>query len=185
MKITKTDIPDVLLIEPQVYEDERGYVMETYRTLTFAQSGIPYSFVQDNQSSSKQGTLRGLHYQIRQAQGKVVRAISGEIFDVAVDLRQFSPTFGKWVGVFLTAQNKLQLWVPPGFAHGFYALSDRTEVFYKATDYYAPEWERTLLWDDKEVGIDWPLIEGLNPIISEKDIHGKPLREADVFNQEL
>ncbi|MBU1662484.1 MAG: dTDP-4-dehydrorhamnose 3,5-epimerase, partial [Chloroflexi bacterium] len=142
MNFTPTTIPDVILINPQVFGDERGFFLETYQSREFAAAGIPESFVQDNHSGSQQGTLRGLHYQIRHTQGKLVRVVAGEIFDAVVDIRHSSPTFGQWVGEHLSAENKIQLWVPPGFAHGFYVLSDWAEVLYKATDFYAPEWER-------------------------------------------
>jgi dTDP-4-dehydrorhamnose 3,5-epimerase len=181
MIFTPASIPDVLLIDPKVFGDERGFFMETYRASTFAEAGIPAAFVQDNHSRSKQGTLRGLHYQIRQPQGKLLRVILGEIFDVAVDLRCASPTFGKWVGVRLSAENKRLIWVPPGFAHGFYVLSEWAELMYKATDYYAPEWERTLLWNDRQVGIEWPLLEGVELILSPKDRQGMLFRDAETY----
>jgi dTDP-4-dehydrorhamnose 3,5-epimerase len=175
-------LPGLLIIEPKVFGDERGFFMETYQARRFSDAGIDLNFIQDNHSGSGKGTLRGLHYQIQQAQGKLVRAVVGEIFDVAVDLRRSSPTFGKWEGFQLSADHKQQLWIPPGFAHGFYVLSDWAEVIYKATDYYAPEWERTLLWNDPELGIDWPLEGGDGqPIISPKDAAGKRLREAEVY----
>ena len=181
MKFTPTPIPDVILIEPIVYGDQRGFFMETYQAKRFAEHGIPTEFVQDNHSGSGQGTLRGLHYQIRSTQGKLVRVVAGEIFDVAVDLRRSSPTFSKWVGTKLSAENRHQLWVPKGFAHGFYVLSEWAEVLYKATDYYAPEWERAILWNDPKIGIDWPLLDGREPILSEKDQQGKRFKEADLF----
>lgn len=155
--------------------------METYREIEFSAAGIPGNFVQDNHSGSVQGTLRGLHYQIKQSQGKLVQVVSGEVFDVAVDLRKSSPTFGKWAGELLSAGNKHQLWIPPGFAHGFYVLSDWANVIYKVTDYYAPEWDRTLLWNDPEIGIDWPLIGGEEVNISTKDANGLRLRDAETF----
>jgi dTDP-4-dehydrorhamnose 3,5-epimerase len=155
--------------------------METYHERKFSEAGINASFVQDNHSRSRQGILRGLHYQIRQVQGKLVRVIVGEVYDVAVDIRRNSHTFGRWVGISLSAQNKRQLWIPPGFAHGFYVISEWAEVVYKATDFYAPEWERTLLWNDPALGITWPLIEGQPPILSSKDAQGKPLRDSDLF----
>jgi dTDP-4-dehydrorhamnose 3,5-epimerase len=181
MEITPTEIPDVLLLQPKVYGDERGFFLETYQAERFARVGIPAAFVQDNHSGSGQGVLRGLHYQIRQPQGKLVRAIAGEIYDVAVDLRRSAPTFGKWVGVHLDAKNKQQLWVPPGFAHGFLVLSDWAEVLYKTTDYYAPQWERILLWNDPTLRIEWPLAEGGVPQLSPKDAAGKLLAEAELF----
>lgn len=182
MKFTPTAISDVILIEPDVFGDERGFFIETYHAERFATEGIPALFVQDNHSRSRAGILRGLHYQIHQPQGKLVRVVSGEIFDVAVDLRSISPTFGKWVGHFLSAENKLQLWIPPGFAHGFYVLSGWADVVYKVTDFYARQWERTLLWNDPDLGITWPLPNGELPILSAKDSEGKRLTEAEVFD---
>ncbi len=182
MKFTPTSIPDVVLIEPQVYGDSRGFFMETYQERKFASGGLRAAFVQDNHSGSQQGTLRGLHYQIRQAQGKLLRVVAGEIFDVAVDIRRSSATFCRWVGIHLSAQNRYQLWVPPGFAHGFYVLSDWAELLYKATDYYAPEWERTIAWDDDRIGIDWPLIDGQPPLLSAKDRGGTALQEAELYD---
>ena len=155
--------------------------METYRTDLFAKAGIVADFVQDNHSGSQQGTLRGLHYQIRHSQGKLLRVVAGEIFDVAVDIRRSSPTFGQWVGKIISAKNKRQLWVPPGFAHGFYVLSEWAELTYKTTDFYAPEWERTLLWNDPAIGINWPILPGLEPILSAKDQQGTLLADADLF----
>ena len=181
MKFVPTAIPDVILIKPKVFVDERGFFMETYQAERFAEAGIPNDFVQDNHSGSGRGILRGLHYQARQPQGKLVRVIAGEIFDVAVDLRRSSPTFGQWAGHYLLAENKHQLWIPPGFAHGFYVLSEWAEVLYKATDFYAPQWERTLAWDDPEIDIEWPLIDGGEPILSEKDRQRKGLKEAELF----
>ena len=177
----QTAIPEVLLFEPKVFGDERGFFMETFRSDLFAGTGITGEFVQDNHSGSQQGTLRGLHYQIRHAQGKLVRTVAGEIFDVAVDLRRSSATFGHWVGALLSAKNKKQIWIPPGFAHGFYVLSEWAEVVYKTTDYYAPEWERCLLWNDPALGIAWPLLPGHMAVLSEKDTHGKLLSEAELF----
>lgn len=181
MDFIPTSIPDVILIHPVVFSDERGFFMETYRQAEYSEAGIQANFVQDNHSGSVKGTLRGLHYQIKQAQGKLVQVVSGEIFDVAVDLRKSSPSYGNWVGEILSSENKRQLWIPPGFAHGFYVLSDWANVLYKVTDYYAPEWDRTLLWNDPEIGIDWPLIEGMEIYISEKDSHGKTLKIAETF----
>lgn len=181
MKFIPTSIPDVLLIEPQIFGDQRGFFMETYQEQRFAEAGIRVKFVQDNHSGTRQGSLRGLHYQIFQAQGKLVRVIVGEIFDVAVDLRKSSPTFGKWVGVNLSAQNRLQLYIPPGFAHGFYVLSDWAEVLYKASDFYAPRWERTLIWNDPTIDIQWPLLDGEPPLLSEKDAQGATLDIAEVY----
>lgn len=182
MKSTPTEIPDVQVVECTLYSDERGFFMEAFNSRRFAAIGIAFNFVQDNHSGSHQGTLRGLHYQIHQPQGKIVRAVVGEIFDVAVDLRRSSPTFGRWVGIDLSASNKRQVWIPPGFAHGYYVISDWAEIVYKVTDYYAAEWERTLIWNDPQVGIQWPIIEGIPVNISDKDIQGKPLHEADLFN---
>lgn len=182
MKFIRTSIPDVFLIEPQIICDERGFFLETYRTQEFASNGITDHFVQDNHSGSRQGILRGLHYQIRQSQGKLVRVISGKIFDVAVDLRRNSPSFAQWTGFTLSAENKYQVWIPIGFAHGFYVLSDWAEVVYRTTDYYNPKWERTLLWNDVDLGIEWPLLTDHPPILSEKDAHGSPLKQADLFD---
>jgi dTDP-4-dehydrorhamnose 3,5-epimerase len=182
MQFIPTTLPDVILIEPQVFGDERGFFMETYQAKEFAEAGLPTSFVQDNHSRSRQGTLRGLHYQIHQAQGKLLRVILGEVFDVAVDIRRASPTFGQWVGTILSAHNKRQLWVPPGFAHGFYVTSEWADLLYKTTDFYAPEWERAILWDDPDLGIAWPLNEGQTPILSARDAQGSLLREAETFD---
>lgn len=182
MQIKSSDIPDVKIIEPRIFSDERGFFLETYHAQRYAEAGIPDKFVQDNHSGSRQGTLRGLHYQIRCAQGKLIQVVVGEIFDVVVDLRRSSPTFGRWLGTLLTAQNKLQLWIPQGFAHGFYVISEWAEVTYKTTDYYAPEWERTLLWNDPDLKIDWQIPANTQPIVSAKDQQGKPFREAEVFD---
>lgn len=180
MKIITTSIPDVLIFEPAVHGDERGYFMETFRESVFSERGIDLKFVQDNQSSSVQGTLRGLHYQLQYPQGKLARIISGEVFDVAVDLRKSSPTFGKSVSVILSAQNKKQLWIPPGFAHGFYVLSESAELLYKCTDYYHPEDDHSLQWNDPSLEIDWPMSGG-EPLLSQKDRNGKPLVDAPVY----
>lgn len=185
MKFLPTQIPDVIIIEPKVFADERGFFLESYQKMRFAQEGITADFVQDNHSKSRQGTLRGLHYQMRQPQGKLVRVIAGEIFDVAVDIRRNSPTFGKWVGDYLSAENKRMIWVPAGFAHGFYVTSPEAEVIYKATDYYAPQWERTLAWNDPAIGIDWHLTGNLPPILSAKDAAGSLLAEAEVYEDAL
>ncbi len=182
MKFIPTQIPDVLIVEPRVFGDPRGFFMETYRADLFTGQGVSVRFVQDNHSGSRGGTLRGLHYQIRQPQGKLLRCASGEIFDVAVDIRRSSPTFGQWVGVHLSAENRRMLWVPEGFAHGFYVLSDWAELLYKATDYYAPEWERTIGWDDPQIGIEWPLLPDRDLILSEKDKSGSLLQHADLFD---
>ena len=183
MKVIETAIPDVRIIEPRVFGDARGFFMETWSRRDFASVCIDADFVQDNHSRSVQGTLRGLHYQIQQPQGKLVRVTAGEVFDVAVDLRRASPTFGRGVGVMLSAENHRQLWVPPGFAHGFYVVSEVAEFQYKCTDYYAPEHERCIRWDDPELGIEWPLIEsGAEPLLSEKDRAGVRLADAEVYS---
>jgi dTDP-4-dehydrorhamnose 3,5-epimerase len=180
MKVVKTDIPDVLLIEPQVFGDERGFFYESYNEKAFLEKlGISSHFVQDNHSRSVKNVLRGLHYQINQPQGKLVRVVVGSVFDVAVDLRKSSTTFGKWVGFYLTAENKHQLWIPPGFAHGFVVLSEYAEFLYKTTDYYAPQYERTLLWNDPDLAISWPIED--EPIVSAKDKVGKLLSAAEVY----
>lgn len=185
MQFNPMPIADILLIIPDVYGDERGFFMEVYQSKKFAAAGIFASFVQDNHSRSKQGVLRGLHYQIQQVQGKLVRVTAGEIYDVAVDLRRSSSTFGRWVGVHLSAVNKHQVWIPPGFAHGFFVLSDWAEVVYKTTDFYAPEFERTLLWNDPDIGVKWPFVNGQLPVLSSKDQNGKPLKlllENEIFS---
>jgi len=181
IEVTPTEIPDVLLIKPKVFTDNRGFFSETYEARKFAEIGIREPFVQDNHSGSRQGTLRGLHYQVGQPQGKLVRAVSGEIYDVAVDLRRSSPTFGRWVGVSLSAESRLQVWVPKGFAHGYYVVSNWAEVLYKTTDFYAPENERTLLWNDESVGVRWPLSAG-SPVLSAKDAGGLSLDRADLMD---
>ncbi len=181
MEFIKTEIPDVLLLKPKVFGDERGFVMETFRANQFAQECSDIQFVQENHSGSKKGILRGLHYQIQHPQGKLLRVVVGEIYDVAVDIRRSSPTFGKWVGVHLSAQNRFQLWVPPCFAHGFLVLSEWAEVLYKVTDYYAPEYERSLAWNDPQIGIEWPLDDGQLPVLSEKDRAGVPLQFAESY----
>jgi dTDP-4-dehydrorhamnose 3,5-epimerase len=182
MRFLPASLPDVRLIEFDRHGDERGYLAETYRADDFAAAGITTPFVQDNHASSRRGALRGLHYQIRQPQGKLVRVVSGAIYDAAVDLRRSSPSFGRWVGFELSAGDGRMVWVPPGFAHGLYALADGTEVIYKLTDYYAPEWERTLLWNDPQLAIAWPLEAGGAPLVSPKDARGLPLESADVFD---
>jgi len=181
MKITPTNIPDVLIIEPKVFGDDRGFFFESFNKKTFEEAtGITTEFVQDNHSKSMRGVLRGLHYQIQQSQGKLVRVASGEVFDVAVDLRKSSPTFGQWEGVLLSAENKRQLWVPPGFAHGFIVLSEDAEFLYKTTDYYAPEYERCIRWNDTDLAIDWQFSD--EPLVSEKDAHGLSFKDAEVFD---
>ena len=180
MNITPTEIPDVLLIQPRVFEDARGFFFESFNERTLQEkANLNVNWVQDNHSRSCKNVLRGLHYQVQQPQGKLVRVISGEIFDVAVDIRQSSPHFGQWVSAHLTAQNKHQLWVPPGFAHGFLVLSEVAEVLYKTTDYYAPQHERSLLWNDPAIDILWPL--DAEPTLSAKDQAGKLLKDAELF----
>lgn len=180
MEICQTRIPDVLLMIPKVFEDARGFFMETYRYSELEKLGVP-AFVQGNHSGSVRGTLRGLHYQVRQSQGKLVRTVAGEVFDVAVDIRPGSPTFGQWTGVQLSAKNRHMLWIPAGFAHGFVTVSDWAEIVYQATDYYAPQWERTLLWNDPDIGVEWPLSEfNIEPLLSGKDAQGKRLAELDL-----
>jgi len=180
MQVVRTEIPEVLLLEPQVFGDERGFFFEAYNRRAFREAtGVDVDFVQDNHSRSGRNVLRGLHYQIRQAQGKLVRVIAGEIWDVAVDLRRSSPTFGKWTGFSLSAESKRTAWIPAGFAHGFVVVSESADVLYKATDYYAPAHERTLLWSDPALGIPWPL-KG-EPVVAAKDRAGKLLEQADLF----
>jgi len=181
MKFTPLAISDVVLIEPKVFGDHRGFFMETWRQDVFAEAGIDMPFVQDNHSASGQGILRGLHYQIRQPQGKLVRVTAGEVFDVAVDIRRGSSTFGQWVGEVLSAENRRMLWVPPGFAHGFYVMSDFAEFCYKCTGFYAPEHERAIRWDDPDIGIDWPLGSRGAPVLSDKDGAAPFLKDAEVF----
>ena len=180
MEFEPLAIPDVVLVRPKVFGDARGFFFEIWEARKFARAGITAQFVQDNYSRSVKNTLRGLHYQIKQPQGKLVRVTQGEVFDVAVDLRKSSPTFGRHVSVILSADNKQQLWIPPGFAHGFYVLSETAEFFYKCTDYYAPEHERTLSWDDPRLAIPWPL-QGVEPILSPKDRQGRALADADYY----
>jgi len=179
MKVTQTGLSEVLLLEPRVFGDARGFFFESWNELEFERAGIHARFVQDNHSRSGRGVLRGLHYQIRQPQGKLIRVVSGEIFDVAVDIRRSSPTFGRGEGVRLNAESQKMLWIPVGFAHGFCVLSEFAEVLYKATDYYAPEHERCILWNDPELRIDWPLPG--TPALSAKDAAGTRLRDAEVF----
>jgi dTDP-4-dehydrorhamnose 3,5-epimerase len=181
MNVVKTAIPEVLILEPRVIGDSRGFFFESYNQRTFQEAtGWASAFVQDNHSKSVKGVLRGLHYQIRQPQGKLVRVVAGEVFEVAVDIRRVSPTLGKWAGVRLSAHNRRQMWVPPGFAHGFLVLSDCAEVLYKATDFYAPEHERCIRWNDPDLAIDWPL-QG-DPILSAKDEKGAALADAELFS---
>ena len=180
MKILPAKIPDVLIIEPQVFQDDRGFFFESYNHKAFSEkTGITANFVQDNHSFSKQNVLRGLHYQISQPQGKLVRAIAGTILDIAVDIRKTSPSFGEWVSCILSADNKRQLWIPVGFAHGFVVLSETAEVLYKTTDYYAPQHERCILWNDPDLAIDWSVTNP--PIVSAKDRVGQPFKSAEVF----
>jgi dTDP-4-dehydrorhamnose 3,5-epimerase len=180
MHVIETAIPDLLIIEPKVFGDERGFFFESFNQKVWReQTGLDSVFVQDNHSRSEKNVLRGLHYQIRRPQGKLVRVIAGEVFDVAVDIRKASPTFGKWVGVTLSAGNKRQLWVPAGFAHGFLVVSDAAEFLYKTTDYYAPEYERCIIWNDPDLAIAWPL-QGA-PILARKDTEGNGFRSAECF----
>ncbi len=180
MNVIETGIPGLLVLEPKVFGDARGFFMESFNARTFAEvTGVKADFVQDNHSRSGRGVLRGLHYQVQQPQGKLVRVAQGRVFDVAVDLRRSSPTFGRWYGVELSGENHRQFWVPVGFAHGFYVLSDSADFLYKTTDYYAPQHERSLAWNDPTVGVQWPL-DG-EPLLSAKDLAGKPLGQCEVF----
>lgn len=180
MKAIPTAIPEVLIFEPQVFGDDRGFFFESFNARTFRElTGVACDFVQDNHSKSARNVLRGLHYQIEQTQGKLVRVVSGAVFDVAVDMRRSSPTFGQWVGVELSAENKRQLWIPPGFAHGFLVTSDSAEFLYKTTDYWAPQHERSLLWNDPALRIEWPL--QVQPVLSGKDAQAKRLADAETF----
>ncbi|MFH1153574.1 MAG: dTDP-4-dehydrorhamnose 3,5-epimerase [Pseudomonadota bacterium] len=179
-------IPDIILIEPRVFGDDRGFFMETWRKDDFKKHVTQLSFVQENHSRSRQGVLRGLHYQIVKPQGKLIRIVAGEVFDVAVDLRRSSPTFKQWTGITLSADNKKSLWIPPGFAHGFLVISKEAELIYKCTDYYAPEHERCINWNDPAIGINWPVcLAGIHPILSDKDAAGRPLETAEVYEQEI
>ena len=180
MRFTPTAIPDVIVLEPVVHGDERGFFMETWRKNEFAEVGIGADFVQENHSKSAHGILRGLHYQIPNPQGKLVRVISGEVFDVVVDLRRQSPAFGKWVGEIISSENRKQLWVPPGFAHGFLVISETAELVYKCTDYYSPEHERCIAWDDPDLCIDWPGLKQA-PVLSEKDASGMSFDKAEYY----
>ena len=179
MNIIQTDIPDVLIVEPKVFTDARGFFYESFNSKAMQAAGMTGDFVQDNHSRSARNVLRGLHYQIRQPQGKLVRVVAGEIFDVAVDIRRRSPTFGKWVGMKLSAENKHMAWIPPGFAHGFLVLSEFAEVLYKTTDYWAPQFERTIVWNDRDLAIAWPAAE--EPQLSAKDKAGAVFHEAELF----
>ncbi|WP_444919145.1 dTDP-4-dehydrorhamnose 3,5-epimerase [Microbulbifer sp. JMSA003] len=178
MNIVGTEIPDVKIIEPKVFGDERGFFFESFREDIFNRECGERVFVQDNHSKSSQGILRGLHYQTEQPQGKLVRVVRGEVFDVAVDLRKSSSTFGKWVGVFLSAENRRQLWVPEGFAHGFYVTSETAEFVYKCTNYYAPQYEKSIIWNDPDLNINWPLVSGHTPQLSQKDSEGRFFQDA-------
>jgi dTDP-4-dehydrorhamnose 3,5-epimerase len=180
LQLIPTELKDVLILEPKVFGDERGFFLEAYNEATFKALGLPTHFMQDNHSGSRKGVLRGLHYQLKQPQGKLVRALRGEIFDAAVDLRRDSPQFGRWFGLVLSAENKRQLWIPPGYAHGFLVLSEFAEVSYKATELYAPAYERSVLWNDPAIGIEWPL-EG-EPTLSEKDRAGALLADAETYS---
>lgn len=181
MNVIQTSLSGLLLIEPRVFSDERGFFFESFNASAFREAtGLALDFVQDNHSHSRHGVLRGLHYQIEQPQGKLVRAVTGEVFDAVVDLRRGSPTFGKWEGVVLSAQNKRMLWVPPGFAHGYLVLSEFADFLYKTTDYYAPQHERCVLWNDPAIGVQWPL-DGRQPTLSAKDLLGVPLADAQVY----
>ncbi|MBN1607894.1 MAG: dTDP-4-dehydrorhamnose 3,5-epimerase [Polyangiaceae bacterium] len=180
MQFRPTEIPDVVVIEPRVFHDARGFFMETWRAERLAAAGIDVRLVQENHSSSAAGVLRGLHYQIQHAQGKLVRVVRGRVFDVAVDLRRSSPTFGRWVGVWLSEENRLEVWIPPGFAHGFYAAT-LAEVVYHCSDYYACEHERSVRWNDPCVAVQWPLSAGEAPVLSEKDAAAPLLEHADLF----
>ncbi len=178
--VTPTAIPDLLILEPKVFGDSRGFFFESFNAKNFAQAtGLNVNFVQDNHSRSSKGVLRGLHYQVQQTQGKLVHVTQGAVFDVAVDIRKSSPTFGKWVGCELSDSNHRQLWIPPGFAHGFMVLSESADFLYKTTDYYAPAHERCIAWDDSSIGIKWPV--GITPLLSAKDQQGLALAEAEVF----
>jgi len=179
MNIKQTSLPGVLLLEPRVFSDGRGFFFESYNAAELSKGGLNYEFVQDNHSRSNLNVLRGLHYQIRQTQGKLVRVVSGSVFDVAVDLRRNSPNFGKWFGAHLNEENRQMLWIPPGFAHGFVVTSESADFLYKTTAYYAPEHERTIRWDDPDIGIEWPL--NGSPTVSAKDQDGVRFRDAEVF----
>ena len=181
MNFIPSNIPDVILVEPKVFGDHRGFFMETWQRKNFAENGIDYDFVQDNHSKSSHGILRGLHYQMEQTQGKLVRVVEGAVFDVAVDMRASSPTFGQWVGYEISAENHRMLWVPPGFAHGFYVKSETAEFVCKCTDYYAPEHEQSLLWNDPALAIDWQLVDGKMPILSDKDAAAPTFADAKKF----
>lgn len=181
MEFVRTDIPEVILIRPKVFGDARGYFLETWQQIRFAEAGIEAEFVQDNHSHSARGVLRGLHYQIQHPQGKLVRVVTGSVFDVAVDVRRGSPTFGRWVGYELSDQNHHMLWVPPGFAHGYLVLSEAADFLYRCTDFYAPASERAIRWDDPDLGVGWPLPGGAAPVLSAKDSAAPRFRDAEYF----
>ena len=182
MKFSPTALSEVMIIEPTVFNDDRGYFFEIRQQQKFSEAGITLPFVQDNMSRSKRGVIRGLHYQVQQPQGKLVRVVAGKVFDVAVDIRRNSPTFGKWISAILSAENNHQIWVPPGFAHGFYVLSDFADVIYCCTDFYAPQYERTIIWNDPELAINWPLIDNEVPILSPKDAQGLLIKNSECYN---
>ena len=181
MKFLPTSLPDVIVVEPRVRTDERGFFLEAWQARKFADGGIDASFVQDNHSASRQWVLRGLHYQVAHPQGKLVRVTQGEVFDVAVDMRKSSPTFGRYVGEYLSAENRRMMWVPPGFAHGFLVMSERVEFMYKCTDYYSPQDERSLLWNDPDVWVAWPLPHGVEPIVSQRDRNAASFADAEYY----
>jgi dTDP-4-dehydrorhamnose 3,5-epimerase len=181
MQFTRTAIADVVVIDPVIHEDARGFLMETWQERRYRDAGIDARFVQDVHSRSSRNTLRGLHYQIGRPQGKLIRVVRGEVYDVAVDVRRSSSTYGLWVGEYLSAENRRLIWIPPGFAHGFLVLSDTADFEYRMTDYYAPGEERTILWDDPDIGIDWPLPKGFEPLLSAKDLAGVAFREAETY----
>lgn len=181
LELRRTSIPEVIEVLPQVFVDDRGFLLESWNARTCADAGIPAEFVQDNHSRSARGVLRGLHYQNPDPQGKLVRVVQGEVFDVAVDLRASSASCGRWVGVRLSAERHNQLWIPPGFAHGFYVTSDTADLLYKCTGYYAPDSARTLRWDDPEIGIEWPLVDDQPPRLSAKDLAGQPFSRAELY----
>jgi len=181
MEFKPTEIPDVVLIRPRVFGDTRGFFFESWEEKKFAAAGLDVRFVQDNHSRSTRHTLRGLHYQIGQPQGKLVRVVTGSVFDVAVDIRRSSPTFGRWVGVTLSEDNHDMLWVPPGFAHGFLVLSESADFVYRCTDFYAPSQERAIRWSDPDLGVAWPLAQGVEPVLSAKDAVAPPFRDAEHF----
>ena len=181
MKFLPTKLSDVIIVEPDVFGDNRGYFLETWHAGKFAEGGIVADFVQDNHSRSSHGVLRGLHYQIKNPQGKLVRVLNGEVFDVAVDLRRSSRNFGRWVGVFLSEENRKMLWIPPGFAHGFYVISNHADFLYKCTDFHSSSHERTIIWNDPDLSIDWPLVDGKAPVLGAKDEKAPSFQEAEYY----